>query len=383
MKKNNTTDAFLALVSAGLWENIKVNGEGLKVNDLPLIFSASIDWQEVNRMAEEQSVVGLVTAGLELVRDVKVPQEVLLQFVGQALLIEQQNQAMNNFIGELIEKLRQTGINALLVKGQGVAQCYERPLWRSSGDVDFFLDAENYERAKHFIVPLASSPGHEGELIKHFEVTIDPWLVELHGTLRCGLSAKIDREIDDIQRDTFENGRIRYWKNRDVDIPLPEANNDVIFVFTHFIKHFFKGGIGLRQICDWCRLLWTFRDTIDKSLLEKRLNALRLGTEWKAFAAFAVEYLGAPSDIMPLYSNETRWKKKALKIKDFILEVGNFGHNRDLSYYSKYTYIVRKAISFGRRCEDLVRHAKIFPLDSFRFFPYMFYNGIRNALRGE
>ena len=383
MKKDNTTDAFLALVSAGLWEDIKVNGEGLKVNDLPLIFSASIDWQEVNRLAEEQSVVGLVTAGLEHVRDVKVPQEVLLQFVGQALLIEQQNLAMNNFIGGLIEKMRQAGINALLVKGQGVAQCYERPLWRSSGDVDFFLDAENYERAKRFLIPLASSPGHENKLKKHYEITIDPWLVELHGTLRCGLSAKIDREIDDIQRDTFENGRIRYWKNGDVDIPLPEANNDVIFVFTHFIKHFFKGGIGLRQVCDWCRLLWTVRDTIDKNLLEKRLSAMRLGTEWKAFAAFAVEYLGAPSDIMPLYSDEARWKKKALKIKDFILEVGNFGHNRDLSYYSKYTYIVRKAISFGRRCEDLVRHAKIFPLDSFRFFPYMFYNGIRNALRGE
>lgn len=383
MKKVNTTDAFLALVSAGLWEDIKVDGEGLKVNDLPLIFSASIDWQEVNRLAEEQSVVGLVTAGLELVRDVKVPQEVLLQFVGQSLLIEQQNLAMNNFTGGLIEKMRQAGINALLVKGQGVAQCYERPLWRSSGDVDFFLDAENYERAKHFIIPLASSPGHEGEHIKHFEVTIDPWLVELHGTLRCGLSAKIDRVIDNIQRDTFENGRIRYWKNGDVDIPLPEANNDVIFVFTHFIKHFFKGGIGLRQICDWCRLLWTFRDTIDKSLLEERINTMRLGTEWKAFAAFAVEYLGAPSDIMPLYSNETRWKKKALKIKDYILEVGNFGHNRDLSYYSKHTYFVRKAISFGRRCSDMLKHFMRFPKDSILFFGGVLRTGLHAAVRGE
>ena len=231
MKRDNTTSAFFALVSAGLWEDIKVNGERLNVKDLPLIFSASTDWQEINRLAEEQAVVGLVTAGLEHVRDVKVPQEVLLQYVGQALLIEQQNLAMNGFIGMLYEDMRQAGINALLVKGQGVAQCYERPLWRSSGDVDFFLDAVNYEKAKHFIIPLASSPGHENRDNKHFEVTIDPWVVELHGTLRCGVSAKIDREIDKIQRDTFENVRIRYWKNGDVDIPLPEANNDVIFVF--------------------------------------------------------------------------------------------------------------------------------------------------------
>ena len=383
MKRDNTKDAFLALVSAGLWEDIKVNGEGLKVNDLSLIFSASTDWQEINRLAEEQAVVGLVTAGLEHVRDVKVPQEVLLQFVGQALLIEQKNQAMNCFIGTLVEDMQQAGINVLLVKGQGVAQCYKRPLWRSSGDVDFFLDAVNYEKAKHFIIPLASSPGHENRDNKHFEVTIDPWVVELHGTLRCGVSARIDREIDKTQRDTFDNGRIRYWKNGDVDIPLPEANNDVIFVFTHFLKHFFKGGIGLRQICDWCRLLWTFRDSIDKRLLEERLNAMGLGNEWKAFAAFAVDYLGAPSDFMPLYSNDARWKKKARRIKDFILEVGNFGHNRDLSYYSKYSFIVRKSISFGRRCSDFARHVKIFPLDSLRFFPPVVYHGIRYAIRGE
>lgn len=372
MKTSCNQKAFFALVRAGLWEQ-----------DVRLASFGEIDFSEVYRIAEEQSVIGLVTAGLEHVTDVKVPTEDLLQFVGRSLQLEQRNDAMNNYISVIVEKMREEGIYSLLVKGQGIAQCYERPKWRDSGDVDIFLDAENYERAKHFIVPLASSPGHENRYKKHFEVTIDPWLVELHGALRCGLSAMIDKEIDKIQRDTFENGRIRYWKNEDVDIPLPEANNDVIFVFTHFIKHFFKGGIGLRQICDWCRLLWTFRDTIDKSLLEKRLNAMRLGTEWKAFAAFAVEYLGAPSDIMPLYSNDARWKKKARRIKNFVLEVGNFGHNRDLSYYSKYSFIVRKSISFGRRCSDFARHVRIFPMDSIRIFTSIISNGIRFVIRGE
>lgn len=372
MKASSNQKAFFALVRAGLWEQ-----------DVRLASFGEIDFSEIYRIAEEQSVIGLVAVGLEHVTDTIVPKEDLLQFVGQALMIEQQNQTMNGFIEKLFEDMRQAGIYALLVKGQGVAQCYERPLWRSSGDVDFFLDAMNYEKAKCFIISLASSPGHENRDNKHFEVTIDPWVVELHGTLWWGVPTKIDREINKIQRDTFENGHIRYWKNGDADIPLPEANNDVIFIFTHFLKHFFRGGIGLRQICDWCRLLWTFRDAIDKHLLEERLNAMGLGTEWKAFAAFAVEYLGAPSDFMPLYSNDARWKKKARRIKNFILEVGNFGHNRDLSYYSKYSFIVRKSISFGRRCSDFARHVKIFPLDSLRFFPPVVYHGIRYAIRGE
>lgn len=57
----------------------------------------------------------------------------LLQWIGEVQVIEQRNKAMNQFVAELIEKLRKADIYALLVKGQGIAQCYEKPLWRCSG----------------------------------------------------------------------------------------------------------------------------------------------------------------------------------------------------------------------------------------------------------
>jgi len=69
---------------------------------------------------------------------------------------------MNRFIGMSVEKMHEAGIFMVLVKGQGVAQCYERPLWRACGDVDFFLDAENYRRAKDFLTPMAEHVGEEG-----------------------------------------------------------------------------------------------------------------------------------------------------------------------------------------------------------------------------
>ena len=109
--KDSTVNAFFTLVRAGLWEE-----------EARLSQFGKVDYEEIMRLAEEQSVLGLVTAGLEHVKDVKVPQEILLQFIGQALQIEQQNMAMNDFIGKLIEKMRGAGINTLMVKGQGVAQ---------------------------------------------------------------------------------------------------------------------------------------------------------------------------------------------------------------------------------------------------------------------
>ena len=175
---------------------------------------------------------------------------------------------------------------------------------------------------------------------------------------------------------------------------LLNADEDVVYVFTHILQHFYKGGIGLRQICDWCRLLWTYRESLNYVLLESRIKKAGLMSEWRAFGAFAVEYLGMPIEAMPLLDVRSqkedgrciidkRLRRKAERIKDFILMSGNFGHNRDMSYYDKYPYLVRKVISLGRRCGDLFRHARIFPLDSLRFFPRIMFNGLTSAMRGE
>lgn len=371
-KQNSNTEAFFALLRAGLWETV------VRLSDYE-----SIDFAVIQSLAEEQSVVGLIAAGLEHVVDKKPAKQDVLQFIGQALQLEQQNTAMNYFIGVLVDKMRKEGIYTLLLKGQGIAQCYERPLWRSCGDVDFFLSEENYQKAKEYLIPLASSV--EGEYLreKHLGMTIDPWVVELHGRLYSGLSSRVEKGLDEIQKDVFYRGNVRSWMNGDTQVFLLSADNDAVYVFTHILQHFYKGGIGVRQICDWCRLLWTYREEIDHELLESRLKAMGLMTEWKAFGAFAVEYLGMPPEAMPLYSCDNKWKRKAEKICEFIIEVGNFGHNRDMSYYGNKPYVVQKVISMNRRISDLYRHARIFPLDSVRFLPYIVVNGVRSAIRGE
>jgi len=372
VKLSNNQQAFLELVRAGLWEK-----------DAHLLPYGEIDFKEIYRLAQEQAVIGLVAAGFEHVHDVKVPKEKALLFVGDTLQLEQRNKAMNGFIGNLIENMRAKDIYPLLVKGQGIAQCYERPLWRATGDVDLYLSDSNYRKAKGFLSPLASSIEPEGKYGQHLGMTIGEWSVELHGNLRCGLSVRMDNSIDEVQKEVFCEGKVRSWMNENTQVFLPDANCDALLVFTHFIKHFFKEGVGMRQICDWCRLLWKYCDEINKRYLSDHLRKMGLMSEWKAFGSFAVIYLGMPTDAMPFYSSSNQWKRKAGRICSFILEVGNMGHNRDSSYFSNQPYLVRKVYSLGRRIGDLLRHLRIFPLDSLRFFPNILFNGLRSALRGE
>ena len=374
---DNVKAAFFDLVRAGLWEEADANPD----------LNYKVDWDEVYQLTEEQSVVGVVLMGIERYKklnlDLHLDQELLLQWIGEVQMLEQQNKAMNQFIERLVGKMREVGIYTLLVKGQGVAHCYSKPMWRTSGDVDLFLNDDNYEKAKRFLMPLASSVDDEGVKNKHLGLTIDGFAVEIHGTLYGGLSSRIDNSLDEIKKSAFYEGRVRTWTNGRTKVFLLAADEDVVYVFTHILQHFYKGGIGIRQICDWCRILYHYRSELDLRLLESRIKRMGLMTEWKAFGSFAVEYLGMPSEAMPFYSADAKWKKKADKICSFILEVGNFGSKRDMSYFNEKSYLMQKVFSLSRRCGDLWRHAKIFPMDSVRFFPRILFNGLRSAARGE
>lgn len=376
MKNKRNEEAFLALVRAGLWEQ----------KDANLDLNAKIDWEKVYQLAEGQSIVGLVLAGIERLKNASfhlgIDQELLLQMIGEVQMIEQQNLTMNEFVAKVINKLRVNDVYAILVKGQGIAQCYERPLWRASGDVDLLLSDCNYKNSKIVLTPFASSIEPESIYGKHLGLTIDSWVVELHGTQHTELSSRIDKIIDEVQNDVFCGGNVRSWDNKGTTVFLPSPDNDIIFIFTHFLKHFYKGGLGLRQICDWCRLLWTYKDSLNHELLESRIRKMGLMSEWKAFAALAVGDLGMPVDAMPFYAPDKRWLYKAERILNFLIRVGNFGHNRENPELTNIPFVVRKCISFSCRVVDVFNHMMIFPIDSLRFFPNMVFNGLRLAAKG-
>ena len=366
---NNNLLAFFTLLRAGLWEH-----------DAKLSQFGEIDFGKLYQLAEEQTVLGLVTAGLEHITDRTIPQEVALSFAGAALQIEQRNIAMNDFLEKLVMQLRNQDVYTLLIKGQGIAQCYERPNWRTCGDIDFFLSDDNYTKAKSFCDSVYKRNDKELVKEKHVSYTTGEWVVELHGTMRTTLLNKLDKVIDEVQEDIFYNGNVRRWMNGQTQVFLPSPNNDLFLVYSHFLKHFFNGGIGLRQICDWCRLLWTFREEIDAELLYTRLSSAGVVTEWKVFAMFAVKYLGMPEKSIPFYSPSERWGKKTETILSVIIKDGNFGYNRekDTLYVTSLERGLNRLKNITR---DLFTRFSIFPLDSMKVWVNYVSGGMRNIIK--
>ena len=351
--RDNNTKAFLELVKSGLWEK-----------EARLLPFNKVDYNEVMHLAEEQSVDGLVAASFDYVVDTKAPREIVLTFVGSALQLEQRNMAMINFVIAIVEKLRKSGIYALLVKGPAVAQCYERPLWRACGDIDLFISKEDHHDAVNLLLPFSTEMVQNSSFTKSTGLLIDGWLVEVHGTLLCGLSSKLVRETDAVQLQVFGNSDIRVWRNGDTEILLPGVNSDLFLLFTHFVRHFYKEGVVIRQVCDWCRFLWNYHEEVDIDLLLERLCRTGLLGEWRAFAALTVDYLDMPVKNMPLYSDEKKWHMKGDQILDFIMKGG-----------------VRNKV------RDTLNIARIFPINTLKFLPSILFHlnlvKIKERLIGE
>lgn len=340
MGLNNNQQAFFALLKAGLWEE-----------DAKHVEFTEVDFNAINAIAEKHATIGLIAAGLEHITDQKVPKEIALQFVGSALQLEQRNKAMNDFINATVGEMRKNGIYTILVKGQGLAQCYSRPLWRACGDIDFFFSDKEFVKAINFFKSKGAVEFQDARYTKSYGVIMEAWMVELHGTLRSGLSARVDSEIDAVQKEVFGLGDVRVWRNGEEDISLPGVNSDLFLLFTHFIRHFYQNEFVIRQVCDWCRFLWTYREAIDVEQLLNKLDKTHLLPEWKAFASFAVEWLGIPADAMPLYDDDMCWKRKAERIVRFAM---------DDSKPSKF----RATITV----------AKIFSANTFKFLPALLLN---------
>ena len=369
MKLDKNQQAFLTLLTAGLWEK-----------EARLLSSDGVDLASVYKLALGQSVVGLVAAGLEHAVDFKVPQADALAFGSFALQLEHRNKAMNQFIAELITKLKSADIYAVLVKGQGIAQCYEKPLWRACGDVDLFVSGDNYKKAKDCLIPFATHTDNEIEYRKHLELIIGKWCVELHGNLRSGFSRRVDRGLDDIEQDIIANGKVRSWQNGDINVLLPSADNDVIIIFTHILQHFFLGGIGLRQICDWCRLLWRFAGEIDACLLERRLRSIGLMSEWRVFAALAVDYLDMPVEALPLYVDSPRYHRRAARVMALVFDSGNFGFNRFDFHKQGDSANKKHLVSFWWYTRYAYRQFWIFPFEAVKGWLRLLFMGTRAAV---
>jgi hypothetical protein len=367
-----TDSQFFALLRSGLW------------NEVPerVSFVGGVDWEALYRLSFTQTVVPLVTDGINRLPREFLPNdrpERLDPFLADMMATAKRNRTLDTFIPKLFHAL--DSIPVLLVKGQSLAQDYPDPERRQPGDIDLLLLPSSYEAAKAVLLPKATKVLEEEGEIWHQGMHFRSVEVEIHGSISTLMSRKLDRRLAALLEEQFQEGSFPTVSIGGADIPVPEAGFNAVYIFVHFLQHYWSGGVGLRQLVDWMTFVSVHKREIHPVILEKRLKDLGLLHLWKVFTGFAQEYLACPPEKLPLAAVPDSGKN--VRIWRYIRRCGNFGKNMD-RIRKKETFLVRKIHSFWRLViADRLRHFSIFPKESIRFFLGAFGYGLQRLAKGE
>lgn len=361
---------FLELLKAGLWER----------KAAPALFEQA-DWEKILTIAEHQTMAGVVGEAIMSLPEECVSSDWRMRVIAKLVRIEDLNKKMNEFLPVLFRRLRKQGWKVWLLKGQGVGRCYPNPLRRQSGDIDVFfpVEKEYYEACQFFREHLPADDIHaENADTLDFEFAVGQLYVELHGGIVTELNRACHSNFGEWKEKVVtENGRsILEWNG----VVVPPCHFDAIFIFLHTARHYFGGGIGLRQVADWMRYIYMYYEELDKDRLMKDIRLLGLEKIWKVFGCMAVQYLGYPQERMPLY--DVHYQYEGETVLRYILDSGNFGYyDASTKSDSKY-FMIQRWKAFKGHLQMKLRNFRMFPEESLYGIPSFIVDGISRAKNG-
>lgn len=284
-------------------------------------------------------------------------------------------QMLNNTLVSIVLELRKHGIDPMLLKGQGIAKYYPVPELRQCGDIDIYVGQEKFEKACEVIGAMSSPEDHQGDIpsLKHFHTRIGSAFIEIHRYTDVYFQRWRDRFYQKVS-DRGMSTDLVPLEFGGVSVMSPSLNFNVFFIFNHFWHHFIADGVGLRQLCDWVRLLHENYGKIDLEYLTEVIRGMGLMKEWKVFGYIAVNTLGLPAAEMPFYDG--KYEKLAGKVLDLIMLEGNFGKENLRGHNRPKGYIAGKLYSFSKRFKRNFRVLRLFPKEALRQLLKVFFVGI-------
>ena len=362
-------DVFFSLLRSALW-----GGQlDVEVGD----FSRK-DLGGVIKMAKSQTVLGLIAH--ELMTRKEFSEMLGSESRERLTLMVQENffhyQRLNAVLLSIVLELRKHGIDSVLLKGQGISKYYPIPELRQCGDIDIYVGQENFSKACEVIGAMSTPEDHQDDIssLKHYHTRIGSAFIEIHRYTDVYHPRRYDLKYQRISDDGMHSDLVPL-DFVDAEVLTPSLNFNVFFIFNHFWHHFIEDGVGLRQLCDWVRLLHVNHGKINLDYLSHVLCEMKLMKEWQVFGYIAVNALGLPAEEMPFYDG--RLKRKGLKLLSLIIQEGNFGVEKHKHYKRPEGYAAGKFYSLTQHAKRDLYISKIFPRYAIKHISKVFFDGIR------
>lgn len=369
---------FLELLRAGLWGGCP---------DVTL-FQGEVNWKAIFKISREQAVQVLVADGMEALPEHLAPKkETIYKIAIRRTTNSLAYKVQKSLINRITTLFNEEGIPSILLKGQGVAQNYQKPESRMCGDIDIYVGMDNFHKACEILRREgAEELIHQDEHESHIAFDLDDKTIEVHKKsdvihgrkLNDSLQKWITNHLDA----KLADGTLPKWNNDGTLINIPDPTYNAFYIIHHAVRHMLGEGIGLRHVCDWMIFLHTHQDQIDTEELKAKLAEYKMATAWGQFGALATKYLGFPEEhllVPPINQNES----KAELLLQHIFSTGNFGQYSKEKRDSKSRYLKRKWHNFRFQMSRLFKLYRILPDYTLNFGCGWFTNAVYRFFRNK
>ena len=173
------------------------------------------------------------------------------------------------FLNEIFDNFDKSGIEYMALKGTLLKKMYPKPEMRTMGDADILIKIAQYDKIK----PIMESLNYTEKVESDHELS---WIkkgsfIELHKRLIPSYNKDYFAYFGDgWQLATIKNGTSYTMSDED----------QMIYLFTHYAKHYRDAGIGIKHIVD----LWVYRKNtpdLDEEYIKAELEKLQLSEFYK------------------------------------------------------------------------------------------------------
>lgn len=249
----------------------------------------NINWQSLYPLALHQGVSAILLDAIGLLpEDVRPAKPVLLQWIGQATMMERMYARHKERIASLAELYGQRGIRMLLLKGYGCSLCYPKPEHRPTGDIDVYLFGKQDE-GDALVEKRLGIKVHR-KYHKHSTFNYGGVEVENHAKFIDDVSHKSNIRFEQILMSVLDKKECLPSPIDNVLLPSPTFN--ALFLLRHTGEHFASNEITLRHVLDVGTFFHRYHSKIDWGLVFNVYKEERMLRFFNAIATICVEYLG-------------------------------------------------------------------------------------------
>lgn len=366
----NFESVFFSILSSSLW--------GTSV-EVPQGFN---EWGKVFALAKSQAVLGLVAnyvlSDVEIAQ--RIPGDAQKRLKAFMMANVMTHSGLNNTLIRVVSLLNEAGIRSVVLKGQGLARYYPVPELRQCGDIDLYVDEENYEKSYDAIAQIASKIASR-EVIwdrMHYDAKIGHVMVEVHhkaDEIYSRRGAKLYKEImaAGLSKDLCPQ------RFGEIDVMTPNDTYNAFYIFGHLWRHFSSSGVGLRQFCDWACFLHTHVGNLDLPYLKRMLEDLDFMKPWQVLGCFLVTELGLPEEEFPFYNK--KYVSKVDTVREYVMTDGNFGVNILAGQEKRRGYLHGKWVTVKYYLLRFFRMFGIFPKHTMFRLWYMLRDGFAQVVK--